>query len=302
MRLSRRPLSTLVVFRLAGELAVAAGLLLAWSLPVLAFVLVPPLPAVLLALIPALLLHAVHLRRRPRTRPSRLLAAARPRPLRGIAAPTLAAALAMGAAGVLWAVLWRRWFPGFHDGGSDPILEYARRPGGIAAVLVTALLTGPLLEEVAFRGWVQRAFERRVGAAGAVALAALLFAAFHLRPWRVPYYFAVGAAFGAGAVLGRSIWVPFLMHAAFNAALFAADRLLPGSGTLDGRLLVGWSTAAITAVLIPLVLALAACLVWLGRAARRFRTARAADPPPPMEASALLRPAPERPTLTARST
>lgn len=101
--------------------------------------------------------------------------------------------------------------------------------------LAFAVVGAPIIEEIFFRGLVQRALEPALGAVGAVAIQAVLFGAAHMQidaSASLNLQILVGIAFG-GVVLGfafqltRRLGTSMVAHALFNAvfALFAlADR------------------------------------------------------------------------------
>jgi len=110
-------------------------------------------------------------------------------------------------------------------------------PTGLAVGLVVQLLAGaviaPIAEETVFRGFAISAWQRTVGARGAIIRASLLFALAHVLNvsadnagqavglivvgfvTRLPVAFALGWLF----VARRSIWAPLGLHIAFNAIL-----------------------------------------------------------------------------------
>jgi membrane protease YdiL (CAAX protease family) len=116
-------------------------------------------------------------------------------------------------------------------------------PTGLAVGLVVQLLAGaviaPLAEETVFRGFAISAWQRTVGARGAIVRASLLFALAHVLNvsadtagqavglivvgfvTRLPVAFALGWLF----VARRSIWAPLGLHIAFNAILLILGEL-----------------------------------------------------------------------------
>lgn len=97
-----------------------------------------------------------------------------------------------------------------------------------AALLVLAIATvvgAPLVEELFFRGLLQRSFSPALGAAGAVVAQALLFGLAHVSPLLGVANLTIVAATGtAGLVFGAAAWwrrVPTTMvaHAVFNAVV-----------------------------------------------------------------------------------
>jgi membrane protease YdiL (CAAX protease family) len=116
-------------------------------------------------------------------------------------------------------------------------------PTGVAAGLVIQLLAGaiiaPIAEETVFRGFAISAWQRTVGARGAIVRASLLFALAHVLNvtadnagqavglivvgfvTRLPVAVALGWLF----VARRSIWAPLGLHIAFNGILLILGEL-----------------------------------------------------------------------------
>ncbi len=89
-----------------------------------------------------------------------------------------------------------------------------------------ALLYGPLVEELVFRGWLYGALRNRCPALAAVPLNALLFAAlhgFHTASF-VPAL-AGGVLFCMSYERSRSIVTPILLHVSGNTALLVCESL-----------------------------------------------------------------------------
>ena len=165
----------------------------------------------------------------------------------------------------LVSVVWLRLVPRAAD-YPNPFEELERVPLGWLPLYATMLVAAPLVEEVAFRGWVQRPLERRVGAAWAIGISALLFALAHGYPLLVPYYVAAGVALGASVYLTRSLWVGVVAHAAHNLWSVASDA----AGLTNERLIV-WTRDPVVFVLAAG--ALVAWIVVMVRLGRRMREA-----------------------------
>ena len=125
----------------------------------------------------------------------------------------------------------------------DAVPEAPLPPTGIAVGLVVQLLAGaiiaPIAEETVFRGFAISAWQRTVGARGAIVRSSLLFALAHVLNvtadnsgqaiglivvgfvTRLPVAFALGWLF----VARRSIWAPLGLHIAFNAILLVIGEL-----------------------------------------------------------------------------
>jgi membrane protease YdiL (CAAX protease family) len=108
----------------------------------------------------------------------------------------------------------------------------ARQPRlEVAASVAVAILVAPLFEEMIFRGFLLPAFSRRLGAPGAVALAATLFGLLHGRAYAGPI-FALGLLLGWLYWRTGRLWIAVGCHGAHNAAaLVAAWLSLSQSGT-----------------------------------------------------------------------
>lgn len=98
--------------------------------------------------------------------------------------------------------------------------ELADRAGGIDTVLLflVVVVGAPLVEELVYRGLVQRSLSRAVGAASGVLLASLLFSIIHFSPVEYPGLFVAGLVFGLGLTLTGRLGPAIVTHAAFNAA------------------------------------------------------------------------------------
>lgn len=87
-------------------------------------------------------------------------------------------------------------------------------------LVLSAALVAPVVEEVLFRGLLLRALLRRMPAAPAVGLSALVFASVHLLdPGAVivlPGLLLVGLVNGVLAVRGGDLSRPILLHVGFN--------------------------------------------------------------------------------------
>lgn len=98
--------------------------------------------------------------------------------------------------------------------------------GPFLAIVVFALLVAvgaPIVEEIAFRGLAYGAIVRKgLHPAWAITITAVLFAAFHLEPTRMPILLVSGAIFGVLRWFTRGLGAPIIAHAVNNTpgALF----------------------------------------------------------------------------------
>ena len=114
--------------------------------------------------------------------------------------------------------------------------------GYLVATALAAVIAAPLVEELVFRGVVQRALITRLGVAGAIAVQALVFGAVHANPafgsgniGLVIVLTMVGAAFGVGAHLTGRLGTSIVAHAIFNSVVLVL--VLSGAADQAARLI-----------------------------------------------------------------
>jgi membrane protease YdiL (CAAX protease family) len=112
-----------------------------------------------------------------------------------------------------------------------PTLDH--NTANVAAIIVIAVIGAPIIEELFFRGLVQRALETVLPVAAAIGIQALLFGAIHAMPGAgdanvglVVAITASGAVFGFAAWKWRRLGPGIVAHAFFN--------LLPTIGLVLG--------------------------------------------------------------------
>jgi membrane protease YdiL (CAAX protease family) len=255
----------IVVVYLLWNLAVSAALLLA----------PPPWSAVAVLLLFWLIVDGMLPGPQARDWPRRA-ARLRLRPLpRGAWAPVAAAAALSWVFATALTVVWGGMVS-LEEGSLNPFGPLMATPGSRLAVTLYVVAVAPLVEELVFRGVVQRAWERRLGAAAGLVLTAALFAGMHGLPRAFPLLFALGLTFGWVVRLTRSLWPAVALHAANNLAGIVGMRLFPdpeAQPTLwEAPPTPEWWTALAVAA------GCAAAAVPLARLLRR--TARAPAPPP----------------------
>jgi membrane protease YdiL (CAAX protease family) len=114
------------------------------------------------------------------------------------------------SAGALWLTAF-----GFAHGATT---------SGIApAQIYVGVFLFPVIEEVAFRGWLQVTGERRLPPLGALLISVLLFAALHSSGDWLPRINA-GLLLGTALLLTRSLWVTIGMHAVSNLLIVIASQ------------------------------------------------------------------------------
>lgn len=98
--------------------------------------------------------------------------------------------------------------------------ELADSAGGFDTVLLIAIVVvgAPLVEELVYRGLVQRSMSAALGAASGLLLTAGLFSLIHFAPIEYPGLFLAGLVFGGCVTLTGRLGPAIVTHAAFNAA------------------------------------------------------------------------------------
>jgi membrane protease YdiL (CAAX protease family) len=103
-------------------------------------------------------------------------------------------------------------------GYTSPVspMMFPRNAWEAIALAVTTVVAAPVCEEIIFRGYVQRAYERS-GIRSGIVFGGLIFALYHLRFQGV--FALIPVALGLGFVVWRtgSVYPAMLMHAAYNA-------------------------------------------------------------------------------------
>ena len=147
----------------------------------------------------------------------------------------------------------------------------------VLSLLLMAAPVAGIIEEAAFRGYMQGPIERRHGLIVAILITGTMFAVAHLdfTPILWPYYVAVAAIYGTVTFLTRSILPSVVLHTAGN--LYSNfDLWLHGKAewqAASGPAALIWKTGADAAFRISglALLLVAAATVWA-----YFRLARAA--------------------------
>ena len=104
-------------------------------------------------------------------------------------------------------------------GGASQMFAHIRETGsvlGMAGFLVLALIVGPVMEEVIFRGYLQSAFARRLPEWGAISITSLLFMAGHSPTILWPMYFIYSVAWGWIFMHTRSLKMAIAIHMLSN--------------------------------------------------------------------------------------
>ena len=100
---------------------------------------------------------------------------------------------------------------------TDLIKNIPRTPLNIALGFTAIAILAPLVEELLFRGLLQRALGHKMPALAAIAVASFVFALIHLQPYAIPPLMVLGAAFGYIYHKTGSLRINIILHAVNNA-------------------------------------------------------------------------------------
>lgn len=105
----------------------------------------------------------------------------------------------------------------------DRLVEvFGQGPVGLGLSALIVVLVTPVIEELVFRGVVQKGLTERFSPWYAIAGSAAVFAAFHFTAWMFVPIFALGMAAGWLAWNRGSLWPAIALHAAYNGSAIAA--------------------------------------------------------------------------------
>jgi uncharacterized protein len=141
-------------------------------------------------------------------------------------APADLAGIVVGVAGqlvlvpALYIPLRELWPSTFSEARlEDRAQDLADKAGGFDTVLLALIVVigAPLVEEVVYRGLLQRSVVPALGRGVGVVLVAAVFALVHLTPVEYPGLFVAGLLFGGCFALTGRLGTSIVAHAAFNA-------------------------------------------------------------------------------------
>jgi len=104
-------------------------------------------------------------------------------------------------------------------GGGSQMFAHIQETGsglGMAGFLLLALIIGPVMEEVIFRGYLQSALARRIPEWGAITITSLVFMVGHSPMVLWPMYFIYSVAWGWVFMHTRSLKMAILIHMLSN--------------------------------------------------------------------------------------
>jgi membrane protease YdiL (CAAX protease family) len=113
--------------------------------------------------------------------------------------------------------LWPETFSG--DRVQDNAAGLASRAAGVSSVMLVAAVAigAPIVEELVYRGLIQRSLASRLSDAVAVTATASLFTLIHFRPVEYPGLFTFSIVLGLCAAVTRRLGLSIFVHVGFNA-------------------------------------------------------------------------------------
>lgn len=162
----------------------------------------------------------------------------------------------------------------FHRLPPPPADVVQLSPITVFSFVVMGSIVAGVVEEIAFRGYMQRPLERRYGPVAAILVTAVMFGLAHSGHtyWSLvlmPYYVAVGAVYGTMTYLTDSVIPSLTLHAVGDAleGLFAVaaarPAVVPSGGTTP---IAGGKLALVVNVIVIAVTAAAAIWAFRGLA------------------------------------
>jgi hypothetical protein len=138
----------------------------------------------------------------------------------------------IGQLAIIWIVfLPLRWLTDIsQDEFSEPAQQMADKATGAVGVVLLVLIVGvgaPIVEEIFYRGLLQRSLIRRVGVGWGIAIASVLFGAAHLQVLQFPALTLAGLLFGVLAHRAGRLGPAIAAHVVFN--MTAVVSLLVGT-------------------------------------------------------------------------
>ena len=131
---------------------------------------------------------------------------------------------------------------------------------------LTVGITGPILEEILFRGLILEGFLSRYKPGKAIFWSALLFGLFHMNPWQFIPAFFIGFLLGYIYLKTRSLFPVIFIHVVNNSFSYGTVYFF-GEDVMSYRDLFS-ATGPYLILLATALLILALCLAWLVRIIR----------------------------------
>jgi uncharacterized protein len=130
------------------------------------------------------------------------------------------------------------------------VLVRADSPLELMAVILVVAVMPAIVEELLFRGLIQKIFERLMSPVVAAVLAGTIFGLYHLNPFEIVPLIGLGVFFGLLRYRSQSLWLPMSAHFFNNLMAVLASYY----GLQDENLLAATQTSVdVPAMLFELV-------------------------------------------------
>lgn len=125
------------------------------------------------------------------------------------------------------------WLEQIENSQTVILEQLFRQDIGLPFLILTVALTPALCEELIFRGYLQRQFERVAGIAGSIALTGIFFGLFHLRATEVLPLALIGVYLAYITWRTGSIWPAVVVHLINNAFSITLGQYLTSQTDID---------------------------------------------------------------------
>lgn len=143
---------------------------------------------------------------------------------------TVFSVFAARLAAIAWSIMASTLHLQLPGGATDITRVFGPSAMGVAVTVLVAIVVGPIVEEIVFRGVAFAQLERVQGMAGGIIGSSVLFGLLHVNPLElIPLMFA-GALFAWVFQSSRSLWTAIAAHAAFNSIAVVALYALKAAG------------------------------------------------------------------------
>jgi uncharacterized protein len=115
------------------------------------------------------------------------------------------------------AIITSIFFEDVPDAGDQLAVSTQFSVTDLVVFLVTVAIIGPLVEELVFRGLLQKYVHARRGLGAALVISSVVFAIFHFTPVLLAVFFVMGFAFGLAAYATESLYPAIALHSLSNA-------------------------------------------------------------------------------------
>jgi uncharacterized protein len=108
------------------------------------------------------------------------------------------------------------------DDSARELADKATQPVGVVLLVLIVVIGAPIVEELFFRGLLQRSLLRRTGPVAAIATSSVVFGVTHFQLLQFPALVAFGAVLGTLAYKTGRLGPGIVAHMAFNAVTVIA--------------------------------------------------------------------------------